>query len=143
MQTHWERQQRCRAKVTREPTCHSEHCKNCGKYTKTAEQKVTRGATSRIARSKKLGDSQSQTATHRSHEDRPVTAFERGNWENFTTEMQRTDACKSTNHGEHCKCTEITHYEKLSLILSPPKTPTPSCNNTSPVHEIAGPPGRR
>ena len=49
---YWERHHRCRAKVTR-------------------------GATSRSARSKKLGDNQSQAAGHRSHEDPPVTANEK------------------------------------------------------------------
>ena len=92
MQKNWERQHRCRAKVTR-------------------------GATSRNARSKKRGDNQSQAAEHRSHEDPLSHSKRKKNWED-TTKLQRTDACKSTSHGERCKCTGITHHKNKKIVLN-------------------------
>ena len=104
-----------------------------GKYTKTAEQKghEERPAELHVL---KTGRRQSQTAEHRSYEDRPVTANGTKNGED-TTKLQRTHACNSTNHGERCKCTGVTHhgtYQRLSSILSLPKTP----EQTFPTRDI-------
>ena len=104
-----DRQQRCRAKVTREPTSHSEHCEGW-ENTSKLQTKVTRGATNRIARSTKL---ETTSLNCKTQKPRGSTGHSRRNKKARNTPQN----CRERTHVNQpvtvsvAKCTGITHHE--------------------------------